>query len=364
MKSAEMPKLVEYVQLRLDTEVGRRNTIRWVWAVLFALVTVATMWVLVVSRTAAVTVDQYLEAWETIRSGTVDYSIFPPLVTVTAIMFLPTFAWLVKRIWVYRPWRPHGGGVHIAQPEPGRMLIRKPSDVLMAEIQLNILLNENVPVPLRDAVQTGPPPAAVAADEAASGYARPLPLKAILHEGVQMFPLYSAPADMTSERYNTIAFLLHYDRLAHYREIAKRLHIPPHHDMRKAAAKSRRRLLNARADGWVASGEASGGFWIVPDRIITDIGLLHSAVVEKKDESLAASVAATLGPPLPLLEEDHPQHVWAFRKIGNESLVGALLIKVDNLLARAAKQWPNNPQFTTATDQIYSPRPNVYSPEA
>lgn len=358
-----MPKFVNYAQLRLATEVGRRDTIRWIWAALFAMVTAATMVFLVVSRTAAVTVDQCLEAWDTIRSGTVDYSIFPPLVTAAAIMFLPSFAWSVKTIWVYRPWRPHSGGEHLAEPEPGRLRVRQPSEVLMDEIRQNIVLNENAPRPPRAAAvpNGGPSDAGAAADEGDGEWARPLPLKAILPNGMLLFPLFAVVEGMTSDRYNVLAFLMHNGGRVNAREAAGRLNIPPHGDMRRAAHNAGERFRRARQDGWVVADGKAAGYWLVHDRVVTDLDLLIRAVEKKEDEVLAASVAATVGPPLPLLEEGHPQHVWAFKVLGKRGLVDSMVAKLSNLLDGATEKWPNNPTFPAAVDQIYASRPNTYS---
>ena len=361
-----MPKFVDYVHLRLATEVGRRDTIRWMWAALFAVVTAATMVFLVVSRTAAVTVDQYLEAWEAVRSGRVDYAIFPPLVTAAAIMFLPSFAWSVKTICLYRPWRPHSGGAHIALPEPGKLRIRQPSEVLMDEIRQNIVLNENAPRPLRAVnVQAVTATDGGEADGGADdGWAKPLPLQAILPKGMQLFPLYSLLEGMSSERYNVIAFLLHNGGRVNAGEVAERFHMAAQYDMRKATRAVAERFRKASQDGWVEADGRAPGFWVVTDRVVTDLDLLADAVEKKPDEVLAASVAATVGPPLPLLEEGNVQHTWAFKKMGKKSIADNMIVRASHLLDTATENWKNNPTFPAAVDQIYEPRPNTYTPSA
>ena len=358
-----MLKSVEYVRLRLATDVGRSDTIRWAWAAIFAVVIGVAMAFLLISRTAAVTVDQYVEALETIRSGNVDSSILPPIVAIVAVLlFFSSFPSAVKTVCLYRPWRPHSGGTHITQPSPETLPIRRLSESVLAEIRQNIELKENaLPSPRYQNTQNGPPPAIVpdvATDVSVGGYARPLPLEAILPAGMQMFPLYDATPGMTSERYNTIAFILYGGRVDHS-ELAERLHIPPSHDIQKAARKVHKRLRRAKKDGWVEQDRKVSAFWIVPDRIVTDLDLLSEAI-EKGDETLAASVAAALGPPLPLLEEGHPQHIWAFKKLGKQNVVDDLLVKIANLIDTATEQWRNNPTFPATIDQVYDTRPNIH----
>ena len=336
----------DYIRRRMATGEGRRNVRRWAAAVLYLLLLAGGAGAAVAAGWAATSPEDIRTAWESLRSGQVTADVLPPIVTAALLLAAPSGLAAGKAAWSLRPWRPHSGGAHLAAPAAPDFKRVRPGQAAYQEILQQIQLNETTPAP-------------AASSPAGTGDGRPAPARAavvltldeVIPPGMLLFRLLGRMEELTPRQYNTLAFMLHFDRRVHKGEIAALLHVNDDHPSK--AAEAIRSRLNRVPPGWVEPDDKADGFWIIPDTVHTDLDLLIEAT-EQNNETLAAALAAAAGPPLPLLEETDRETNWAHHRLLNgRSVKDNLLTRASHTIDTATEKWPDNPVFPQASDRLY-----------
>ena len=115
--------------------------------------------------------------------------------------------------------------------------------------------------------------------------------------------------------------------------------------LRTTAENARSILRRAEKDGWVI--RESPADWAIAPNVKTDLGLLVDAI-DNDDEPVAEAIAATIGPPLPAVQDE-----WLDQLIADPTPRKELRLAAADTLTAAAEQWPQNPAWLAATDRLY-----------
>ncbi|MDE0604095.1 MAG: hypothetical protein OXI18_06775 [bacterium] len=358
-----------YFTRRKATFTGRREIRKWVRSAVWFIGFCAYAAWTARSGLLELQPDAWAEAYDQFASNDLGEQAFRCAITavaaIWAIVAVFSLSFAVRR----RPWRPHSGGLHLHSPVwnlPRPRTQPIPAPYFPPIDDLAPLLPESTETRPDQEDQSAthsqqPRPPSAQAQPAASSEAdtgdetSELEPSASLHQPAsredlvaqadlikarcgRVFNLYSGNSPMRKARQSLLAVLIAAGaNRAKTDEVAGIL---------RATVENVRSLMRrAEKDGWVIrEGPAD---WVIAPGVKTDFGLLVNAV-DDNDEDTAQAIAATIGPPLPAVNDE-----WLDQLIADPTPRKELRLAAAEILNTAAEQWPHNPAWLAATDRLY-----------
>ena len=374
-----------YTRRRWEDPAGRRNIRRWAVAAvgLAAWTTTAVrLWQsgLLPSNTSGLT-DPFRRM---LASGGPDETLLPVVAAAALASTLPAVAVGLRCLYRYRPWQPHSGG-SFHRPGETRQITDDAEWLKVAQfVALEHSRRRSEQSTAHPPPTPHPPPVAPPAPPATEPLAAPepppppaagsQPADPVLEEatdqhdqaaaeteaeppaalqGIRMLKLFAADPGVSASRYTLLAFVAYQSGAVHLQDAVTALDAPKNN--------VRALLRRAVKAGWLTSPSQS--VWSFTPEVLTDLDVLAEAV-RRQDEPTAEHTAAGIGPPLqhargPLAEWTHSD-AYGQGAVGGYNTTGVsttwrqdLTAQADQVLADAAEQWPNNPAFPHAADQLY-----------
>lgn len=372
-----------YTRRRWEDPAGRRNIKRWIIAVfgLAAWTTTAVrLWQAGLLPSGAG--DLTTPFRRMLASGGPDETLLPVAAAAALASTLPAVAVGLRCLYRFRPWQPHSGG-SFHRPRETKQITDDAEWLRVAQfvaLEHSRRRSEQSaakppkapshPSPAASPAPPAPEPAAQADDTARADPVSPEepgeatdqhdqaaaeteeePPAAL--QGIRMLKLFAAAPGVSESRYTLLAFVAYQSGSIRLQDAVTALEAPKNN--------VRALLRRAVKAGWLTSPSQS--VWSFTPEVLTDIDVLAEAV-RRRDEHTAEHTAAGIGPPLqhargPLAEWTHSD-AYGQGGVGGYNTTGVsttwrqdLTAQADQVLAAAADQWPNNPAFPQAVDQLY-----------
>ena len=391
-----------YARRRWEDPAGRRNTKRWAAAAvgLAAWTTTAVrLWQTGLLPSAPGDLTNPFHRM--LASGGPDETLLPVAAAAALVLTLPAVAVGLRCLYRYRPWQPHSGGSFHRPRETKQITdddewLKVAQFVHLEHSRRRSEQSAAKPPPAPPPPAPAPPPAPEPPpDPDDPGSRPPAPVSpgeapdppppeteeeppAAL-QGIRMLKLFGADPGVSESRYTLLAFVAYQSGGVLLQDVLTALD----------ASKNNVRALLRRAvkAGWLTSScqpeetdrtkqtrasqtdkqpppmSRPKNVWSFPPEVLTDLDVLAEAV-RRRDERTAEHTAAGIGPPLqhargPMAEWTHSDS-YGQGGVGGVNTHGYattwrqdLTAQADHLLAAAAEQWPDNPIFPQAVDQLY-----------